>query len=85
MTQETLSHIEQVFSLHGSDAWWEMSVEELLPEKMRSMADKFTKGSDTMDVWFDSGTSWSGQAHFTPEKHNSSRTLTQEDTILPGL
>jgi hypothetical protein len=26
----------------------------------RDSADEYTKGTDTMDVWFDSGTSWAG-------------------------
>jgi isoleucyl-tRNA synthetase len=60
MTAETLAHIEDIFSAHGSDAWWEMSVDSLLPENLRDEADLYTKGADTMDVWFDSGTSWAG-------------------------
>ena len=60
MTEETLAHIENVFSVHGSDAWWEMPVESLLPSTLRDDADLYTKGMDTMDVWFDSGTSWAG-------------------------
>lgn len=34
-----------------------MSTEELLPEKYRSDAADYQKGTDTMDVWFDSGMS----------------------------
>lgn len=32
-----------------------MSVEDLLPEKYRDKAADYEKGTDTMDVWFDSG------------------------------
>ena len=61
MTSETLRHIEQVFREKGSDAWWELTTEELLPQgPLREHADEYTRGSDTMDVWFDSGTSWAG-------------------------
>merc|ERR1711871_815008 len=60
MTPATLKYIEQVFRSKGSDAWWELSVAELLPEELRDQADRYTKGSDTTDVWFDSGTSWAG-------------------------
>jgi len=42
----------------GTDAWFYMSTEDLLPEKYKSMADSLRKGTDTMDVWFDSGSSW---------------------------
>ena len=33
---------------------------DLLPEKYKDQADKWVKGTDTMDVWFDSGSSWAG-------------------------
>ncbi|XP_020589308.1 isoleucine--tRNA ligase, chloroplastic/mitochondrial isoform X2 [Phalaenopsis equestris] len=58
ITEETISHIKAIISKKGSDAWWYMSNEELLPEKFRSNASKYQKGTDTMDVWFDSGSSW---------------------------
>jgi len=38
----------------GSDAWWELPVEELLPEQYRNNGRSYRKGTDTMDVWFDS-------------------------------
>jgi len=37
-------------------------VADLLPPALRAAADDYTKGADTMDVWFDSGTSWAGVA-----------------------
>lgn len=61
MTKETLEHIESVFRTHGSDAWWELETADLLPPgPLREKADEYTRGSDTMDVWFDSGSSWAG-------------------------
>lgn len=61
MTPETLKHIENIFSDKGSNAWFEMTIAELLPEgPLRDVADEYYKGTDTMDVWFDSGTSWAG-------------------------
>jgi isoleucyl-tRNA synthetase len=62
MNEETLSHVQNIIAEKGSDAWWEMSVEELLPEKYRKDAAKYRKGTDTMDVWFDSGSSWAAVA-----------------------
>jgi hypothetical protein len=32
-----------------------MTTEELLPDKYREKASEYRKGTDTMDVWFDSG------------------------------
>ncbi|KAG5628088.1 hypothetical protein H5410_013306 [Solanum commersonii] len=58
MNEETIDHIKSIISQKGSDAWWYMAVEELLPEKYRDKASNYEKGTDTMDVWFDSGSSW---------------------------
>ncbi|XP_075113291.1 isoleucine--tRNA ligase, chloroplastic/mitochondrial isoform X1 [Nicotiana tabacum] len=58
MNEETVDHIKSIISQKGSDAWWYMSVEELLPEKYCDKASNYEKGTDTMDVWFDSGSSW---------------------------
>ncbi|XP_071730451.1 isoleucine--tRNA ligase, chloroplastic/mitochondrial [Rutidosis leptorrhynchoides] len=58
LNEETVEHIKSIISQKGSDAWWYMSVEELLLEKYRDKASDYVKGTDTMDVWFDSGSSW---------------------------
>eukprot|EP00804_Cyclotella_cryptica_P006133 CCRYP_018437-RA/>CCRYP_018437-RA protein AED:0.15 eAED:0.15 QI:1269/1/1/1/1/1/2/1097/740 len=60
LNEDTLNHIQSIFAEHGSDAWWRMDVVDLLPEKYKDQADKWTRGTDTMDVWFDSGSSWAG-------------------------
>ena len=36
----------------GSDAWWYMTVNELLPDVYRDKASEYEKGTDTMDAWF---------------------------------
>mmetsp|Transcript_32155 Transcript_32155/g.76865 ORF Transcript_32155/g.76865 Transcript_32155/m.76865 type:complete len:1070 (+) Transcript_32155:192-3401(+) len=60
LDEDTLEHIQSIFAEQGSDAWWKLDVVDLLPNKYKSEADKWTKGTDTMDVWFDSGSSWAG-------------------------
>jgi isoleucyl-tRNA synthetase len=60
LNEETISHVQAIVAEKGSDAWWELSVEELLPEKYHGH--KYRKGTDTMDVWFDSGSSWAAVA-----------------------
>ncbi len=62
MNEDTINHIQSIIAEKGSDAWWELSVAELLPEKYRKDAEKYRKGTDTMDVWFDSGSSWAAVA-----------------------
>jgi isoleucyl-tRNA synthetase len=60
MTPEIIAHVRALVSHHGSDCWWSMSEAELLPPSLRADAALYRKGRDTMDVWFDSGTSWAG-------------------------
>jgi isoleucyl-tRNA synthetase len=60
LDEHTLKHIQEIFAEHGSDAWWTMDEKDLLPERYKDQADDWKKGTDTMDVWFDSGSSWSG-------------------------
>ncbi len=62
LTQETISHVQSIFLEHGSDAWYSMSVAELLPESYRQNGRTYRLGTDTMDVWFDSGSSWAAVA-----------------------
>ena len=58
ITEQTIWHIKDLIYNHGSDCWWNMTTRELLPDSLRSSADEYVKGQDTMDVWFDSGSSW---------------------------
>ncbi|XP_027116024.2 isoleucine--tRNA ligase, chloroplastic/mitochondrial isoform X1 [Coffea arabica] len=58
MNEETIDHVKSIISQKGSDAWWYMTVEELLPDTYHDKASDYEKGTDTMDVWFDSGSSW---------------------------
>ncbi len=62
LTEETINHVKGIIAEKGSDAWWELSVEELLPESYRQNGRTYSKGTDTMDVWFDSGSSWAAVA-----------------------
>ena len=55
---ETINHIKSLFEEYGADVWWEWDEKKLLPEKYRNESDRWEKGLDTMDVWFDSGSSW---------------------------
>jgi isoleucyl-tRNA synthetase len=56
LNAETIAHIQAIIAAKGSDAWWELSNAELLPAKYHDRP--YRKGTDTMDVWFDSGSSW---------------------------
>ncbi len=58
LNQEILNHIQNLFKEHGADIWWSWNEQELLPPKYLNDAKNLKKGLDTMDVWFDSGSSW---------------------------
>lgn len=63
ITDETIAHVSDLFREHGSNIWFEKEAEELLPEGFThegSPNGKFTKETDIMDVWFDSGSSHQG-------------------------
>ena len=60
ITDETINHISALFREQGSNIWFERDANELLPEGFThpgSPNGMFTKESDIMDVWFDSGSS----------------------------
>jgi isoleucyl-tRNA synthetase len=60
ITDETINHVSDLFREFGSNIWFERDVKELLPEGFThpgSPNGTFTKETDIMDVWFDSGSS----------------------------
>jgi len=58
LNADTLAHAEALIAGHGADVWWERDEAGLLPPAWADQADQWRKGTDTMDVWFDSGSSW---------------------------
>ncbi|TWE08901.1 isoleucyl-tRNA synthetase [Neobacillus bataviensis] len=60
ITDETINHVSNLFREHGSNVWFEREVNDLLPEGFTHLGSPngtFTKETDIMDVWFDSGSS----------------------------
>ena len=43
---------------HGTDFWWSLDASQILSGTSVDPA-AVTKGNDILDVWFDSGVSWS--------------------------
>ena len=62
ITEESIEKIQKIFREKGSNAWFDMSEEELMPEgaKCECGHTHFRKETDIMDVWFDSGSSHQG-------------------------
>ncbi|MEH1910074.1 isoleucine--tRNA ligase [Nostoc sp.] len=67
LNEEIINHVQGIIAEKSSDAWWELSVEELLPQSYRQNGKFYRRGTDTMDVWFDSGSSWAAVAKQRPE------------------
>ncbi|KAK3335314.1 tRNA synthetases class I-domain-containing protein [Cercophora scortea] len=59
MTEETVDHIISVFLERGTDAWWTDDPHDpaWIPASLQGKGE-YVRGKDTMDVWFDSGSSW---------------------------
>ncbi|GAA5868985.1 hypothetical protein JCM8547_003242 [Rhodosporidiobolus lusitaniae] len=64
LTTSNIDHIVSVLEKHGqgTDYWWAGEAEEFVePEELKRSKKEgrvWRKGTDTMDVWFDSGCSW---------------------------
>ncbi|MBQ4357288.1 MAG: isoleucine--tRNA ligase [Acholeplasmatales bacterium] len=62
LDQDVLAHVADLFEKYGSNVWFEREAKDLLPEgytNPHSPNGKFEKEKDIMDVWFDSGSSYS--------------------------
>lgn len=60
---DVIMHVANLFREHGSNIWFTATAKELLPEGYQnpnSPNGEFTKEEDTMDVWFDSGSTHTG-------------------------
>jgi len=58
LDEKVLNFIAMIFEMKGCDAWYDMSIEELLyPGSGYDPAD-LEKVMDILDVWFDSGSTW---------------------------
>ncbi|KAF9435209.1 hypothetical protein BGZ76_006705 [Entomortierella beljakovae] len=69
LTKSSVQHIIDIVREHGTDAWWSMSTEDLLAPEYRNDGNTYRRGTDTMDVWFDSGTSWTMIEEKMPRPH----------------
>lgn len=70
LEKELILHVANLVAEHGSDVWWQREAQDLMPEGYttpKSQTQEFTKETDIMDVWFDSGTSHSGVLRTRPE------------------
>src|SRR3989440_4024550 len=56
---EVIRHVADLFEKESADAWYKREARELLPENFRCQCggNEFTKETDILDVWFDSGSS----------------------------
>ena len=58
VTAESLEKIQKIVKEKGTNAWFDMDVKDLMPEGAKCSecgCTEFTKETDIMDVWFDSG------------------------------
>ncbi|KAK2782950.1 isoleucine-tRNA ligase [Onygenales sp. PD_12] len=60
LTSESVSHIISVINKRGIDSWWtdDENDPDWIPATLQESGSTYKRGTDTMDVWFDSGSSW---------------------------
>nr|POF02591.1 isoleucine--trna ligase [Quercus suber] len=58
ISNDSISHIISTLEQRGTDAWFSDSSNDPAWLHPSLETDKWMRGKDTMDVWFDSGTSW---------------------------
>ncbi len=71
-TPETIAHISKLFGEFGSNVWFQREAADLIPEGLTcphcGSAHGFEKETDTLDGWFDSGsTHYASLMHDTPQ------------------
>ncbi|KAK4514212.1 uncharacterized protein ATC70_001800 [Mucor velutinosus] len=59
LTENSVEYIIKILQEKGTDAWWEEQDDSIfVAPEYRDKGKVYKRGYDTMDVWFDSGTSW---------------------------
>ncbi|RUP52397.1 hypothetical protein BC936DRAFT_144633 [Jimgerdemannia flammicorona] len=60
LTDSSVQHIIAVIErMGGTDAWWEVKDDAVfVADEYKTKGKTYRRGYDTMDVWFDSGSSW---------------------------
>ncbi|MEA1915523.1 MAG: isoleucine--tRNA ligase [Campylobacterota bacterium] len=53
--EQVLNYVAMIFEMKGADAWYDLSIEELLYPGSGLNPDDLEKTMDILDVWFDSG------------------------------
>ena len=59
VSSELIERYHHLLDTHGTSFWWELSLEEILAGTSYSPEDHQREGLDIMDIWLDSGLSWS--------------------------
>lgn len=66
LSNESVSHILSLIRERGTDAWWSDTADDPAWIAPQLDSSRYIRGTDTMDVWFDSGTSWSYMSRESP-------------------
>ena len=59
ISSELIKRYQDLLDSHGSSFWWELGLEEILAGTSYRPEDHRREGLDIMDIWLDSGLSWS--------------------------
>ncbi|XP_022911391.2 isoleucine--tRNA ligase, mitochondrial isoform X1 [Onthophagus taurus] len=59
ISKDTINHFCNLIDKHGSNFWWSLPEKDIVPESILKKQSNIKKGEDILDIWFDSGISWS--------------------------
>jgi isoleucyl-tRNA synthetase len=87
---EIINHVSEIFKKEGSNAWYEKELTELIPqhlyhgENAKYQLENLKKETDTMDVWFDSGSSHRAVVFDRPDDYKMTDEFKPVEMYLEG-
>ena len=70
INKETIAKLQEIFKIEGSNAWYAKEIADLMPFNFKCPKcgnQHFTRETDIMDVWFDSGSSHAAVLDTNPQ------------------
>lgn len=89
LDQEIINHVAEIFAKEGSSSWYTKDIKDLIPQSFLDKnpnvkLENLVRETDTMDVWFDSGSSHRSVVAARPELTPEGTEFKPVDLYLEG-
>ncbi len=86
LNKTIIEHVAEFVEQKGTNVWWELEAEELLPNGYKCSCQniKFKKETDIMDVWFDSGSTHYSVVEQSPDLFDKNKKGSPSEIYLEG-